>query len=319
MNWLILVISLPADGNTTRMRAWRALKGAGAAALRDGVYLLPDLPGQDAVLRTIGDDVRQHGGDAWLLYARADGEDAGFPERFDRQAAWNAMGRDIAAVAQQLPMAASQPAALADAARQTRRLRKHVEQLAGIDFFPGTAQQQVAGALRELELRLARAESPDEPTPAADGIAPRQRADFTHRTWATRARPRVDRLASAWLICRFIDPHARFAWLQSPADCPDDAVGFDFDGATFSHAGERVTFETLLAAFSLQTPALARLADLVHFLDVGGIAPPEAAGVERVLRGLREALADDDALLHAALPLFDGLYADFSATNPLPG
>lgn len=319
MNWLILVISLPVDGNTTRMRAWRALKAAGAAALRDGVYLLPDLPGQDAVLRAIGDDVRQHGGDAWLFCSRVDDDAAGFSGRFDRQAVWEAMNRDIAALAQQLQVAAGQPAALADAARQSRRLHKHFQHVAGIDFFPGTAQQQVADALRELDLRLARAENPDEPTPAADGITPRRRADFARRTWATRARPRIDRLASAWLVRRFIDPEARFAWLQSPADCPDDAVGFDFDGATFSHAGKLVTFETLITAFALQTPALTRLANLVHFLDVGGIAPPEAAGVERVLRGLRESLADDDALLNAALPLFDGLHADFAATNPLPG
>jgi hypothetical protein len=121
----------------------------------------------------------------------------------------------------------------------------------------------------------------------------------------------VDRLASAWLIRRFIDPQARFLWLASPADCPKRAVGFDFDGATFTHVGARVTFETLLAAFDLETSSLQRLGMIVHALDAGGIRPPEAAGVERVLAGMREAIDDDDQLLQAAAGVFEGLYFAF--------
>ena len=101
--------------------------------------------------------------------------------------------------------------------------------------------------------------------------------------WVTRAECHVDRTACAWLIRRCIDPEARFLWLKSAADCPKKAVGFDFDGAAFSHVGARVTFETLLAAFDLETPALRRLGVLVHGLDAGGVQPPEAVGVECVL------------------------------------
>jgi hypothetical protein len=129
--------------------------------------------------------------------------------------------------------------------------------------------------------------------------------------WATRRRPWVDRLASAWLIRRFIDPRARFLWLESPADCPERAIGFDFDGATFTHSGAMVTFETLLASFDLKTPALLRLGVLVHALDVGGVIPPEAAGVERVLAGMRDAYASDDELLLAAAAVFEGLLVAF--------
>lgn len=117
---------------------------------------------------------------------------------------------------------------------------------------------------------------------------------------AERQRPWVDRLASAWLVRRFIDPQARIHWIASPQECPADALGFDFDGATFSHVGSRVTFEVLLASFGLEQPALARLGLLVHYLDVGGIEPAESAGVESILAGLREALCDDDQLLAAA-------------------
>src|SRR5690606_10116625 len=131
------------------------------------------------------------------------------------------------------------------------------------------------------------------------------------RIWATRRRPWVDRLASAWLIRRFIDPQAQILWLDSPGDCPPDALGFDFDGATFSHVGGRVTFEVLAASFGLEQAAIARLGLLVHCLDVGGIQPPEAVGIESVLAGLRETLTQDDSLLTAASAVFDGLLANF--------
>jgi hypothetical protein len=101
--------------------------------------------------------------------------------------------------------------------------------------------------------------------------------------------------------------------LVEPRDCPADALGFDFDGATFSHVGAKVTFEVLLAAFGLEQPALKRLGALVHFLDAGGVEPPEASGVERVMAGLREAIADDDQLMLVASGVFEGLRVAFES------
>jgi hypothetical protein len=101
-------------------------------------------------------------------------------------------------------------------------------------------------------------------------------------------------------------------WLEKPEDCPDEALGFDFDGAEFTHVGQRVTFEVLLASFGLEAdPALMKLAALVHCLDIGGLPVAEAAGVEMVLRGLRAGRPDDDALLAAAGGVFDGIYTGF--------
>jgi hypothetical protein len=132
-----------------------------------------------------------------------------------------------------------------------------------------------------------------------------------YRTWATRSRPWADRLACAWLIQRHIDPQARLLWLDDPQDCPAHALGFDFDGAHFSHVGAKVTFEVLIASFGWDSPAWQRLGGLVHFLDVGGIEPPEASGVERVLAGMCSAILDDDQLLMAVSGVFDGLLAAF--------
>ena len=138
-----------------------------------------------------------------------------------------------------------------------------------------------------------------------------RREDFQGRSWATRHRPRVDRLASAWLIQRFIDSAPRFLWLENPAKAPKRALGFDFDGARFTHMDGKVTFEVLAASFGLAEDAgLRRLGELVHYIDVGGIPVDEAPGVEALVRGLQAQHPDDDnALLAAACSLFDTLYA----------
>lgn len=303
MRWHLLILSLPTENATARMRAWRALKGAGAAVLRDGVYLLPERAGHQAVLASIADDVREHGGEAHLMNVDAGDHQA----LFDRGGDFGSLLADIALCRESLLSDA-----LPEALKQARKLRKAFDQLVNIDFFAGEAQRQTEVALRELEADLAQAVAPDEPRPAQRSIARLNTADYLGRSWATRARPWVDRLACAWLIRRFIDPRARFLWLKSPADCPKKAIGFDFDGATFTHVGAKVTFETLLSAFALETPALQRLGVLVHGLDAGGVLPAEAAGVERVLAGMREAITDDDQLVLVANGVFEGLYQTFA-------
>jgi hypothetical protein len=123
-------------------------------------------------------------------------------------------------------------------------------------------------------------------------------------------------VACAWLIRRFIDPKAKFLWLKNAKDCPKRAVGFDFDGAEFSHVGTKVTFEVLIASFALeQDPGLSRLAMLVHHLDVGGIPMAEAAGFSTILAGTRTLHAADDDLLKAMTSVLDGLYAGYASAQ----
>ena len=132
------------------------------------------------------------------------------------------------------------------------------------------------------------------------------RGAFRGRLWATRRRPWVDRLASARLIRRFIDDEARFLWLAAPETCPATAVGFDFDGAPFSHVGTLVTFEVLVRRFVLDAVIPDSLGRLIHFWTSVG-TDPGGGGVESILAGLRETITDDDQLLAAACSLFDGL------------
>lgn len=306
MSWLLLILSLPTENATVRMRAWRAIKALGAVSLRDGVYVLPARSDHVEKLEAIACDVRSSGGVAYVLGVNGPETDE-FSALFDRTEDYEALHSAIAELRAML----SQESAL-EVMKETRKLRKHFARLSRIDFFPGAARDRADTALQKLETDANRALSPDEPLPASRSIRRLDRADYQGRVWATRRRPWVDRLASAWLIGRFIDSSARFLWLASPDDCPDEALGFDFDGASFTHVGEKVTFETLLASFDLRTPALQRIGELVHYLDVGGHQPSDASGVECVLMGLRETHSDDHQLLLAANQVFDSLFTTYT-------
>ncbi|KPU60696.1 chromate resistance exported family protein [Pseudomonas fluorescens] len=304
-NWLTLILGLPTANATERMRAWRALRAAGAAVLRDGAYLLPDTDACREVLASVERDILAINGTAFILpVVDPDGER--FVQLFDRSDDYSKLYTEIEECRGQL-----NPENALAITKQVRKLRKTCEQLTNIDYFPGKPKQQIDAALQELELAVSRALSSDEPHSRNQPITVLNRGDYQGRVWATRKRPWVDRLACAWLIRRFIDPDAQILWLETPQDCPADALGFDFDDAAFSHVGNRVSFETLQASFELQESGLNRIAALVHYLDVGGIQPVEAAGIERVLAGLRETILHDDHLLAAASAIFDGLLAGF--------
>lgn len=310
IQWLSLITTLPTENATLRQRTWRALKASGAAVLRDGVYLMPESDGCRATLNGLATDVRDGGGSAHVLRVE-EPDGVNFATLFDRSSDFAALLSEVDQVKQTLTTDTVQ-----DVMRQTRKLRKAFASLVATDFFPGEAQRQVDHALCELELNCARTLSPDEPQAREGNMVRLHLTDYQSRLWATRQRPWVDRLASAWLIRRFVDPQAHILWLAHPVDCPSDALGFDFDGAAFSHVGSRVTFEVLAASFGLDQPAITRLGLLVHCLDVGGVQPLEAAGVESVLNGLRENIANDDQLLLAASSVFDGLLTSFDSTGP---
>jgi len=308
-DWLLLVVSLPTPSATPRMRIWRALKSLGCTALRDGAYLLPAGGQREQALQALAQECIREGGSAWLMTVHPPSTDeAGqYRKLFDRSG-------DYAQLRQNWKEANRTLAGLGvpELARLQRRLQREYDAVLAIDFFPDDASMEAEGAWTELEKRIAQALSPDEPHPTAGGIARLDTGRHQGRTWATRRHLWVDRAASAWLIRRFIDSAARFQWLARPGDCPKSALGFDFDGATFTHVGDRVTFETLMASFGLEgDPALMRLAAMVHHLDVGGEPVPEAAGYEAVMAGARERLQGDDALLAEIGATLDSLYAHF--------
>lgn len=312
-SWALLVVTLPTSGATTRMRIWRAIKAIGCAALRDGAYLVPAGVEQVAQLRELADEARQEGGQAWLLQVRAADpeEETAFQALFDRSADYAELQAALSDARKSLSAQGS-----AELNRLLRRHGRAYEAIRMIDFFPNEASSRAEAQWKDFSRAVESIQSPGEPQALTRSIARRDPAQYQGRLWATRRRLWVDRVASAWLIQRFIDPHARFLWLETPAECPDEALGFDFDGATFTHVGDRVSFEVLMSSFGLESDrGLGRLGTMIRALDTGGITVPEASGFEAMLSGARARLADDDALLAEIGAVLDSLYAHFCASK----
>ncbi|MEO8145462.1 MAG: chromate resistance protein ChrB domain-containing protein [Betaproteobacteria bacterium] len=305
-----LILSLPTRNSTVRMRAWRALKDSGCGVLRDGVYVLPASAVANAALGEVESDIRSSGGFAMRveLHLKTDEQRAHLRGLFDRSP-------DYAALLGEIKDARARLRRLGPRKAQTcvHRLQRQFDKLAAVDFFPGAAKTQAADAIATLKRDYRETYAQGEPRVSRRRLRPADRAKYETRTWATRKDPWVDRLASAWLIKRFIDPAARFVWLDRPSNLPRKAVGYDFDGAEFTHVGNRVTFEVLMETFGLdKDPALAAIAASVHFLDVGGATAADAKGLETVLKGVKEKARNDDAMLAEAVRIFDHFYSAYA-------
>lgn len=315
--WLLFVSTLPASNPTARMRVWRGMKALGCAALRDGNHLLPYSSERWYQLRRYADETRHEGGSAWVLKVAGDSgkDDAQFRALFDRSAQYAELQAEIGAARQAI---AAMPAP--ELGKTLRRFRRALDDLRAIDFFPSDAAHSCNRSWMDFVQLAEAALSPGEPGGSEARIEARSLDDFAGRTWATRKRLWVDRVASAWLIRRFIDPAARFAWIDTPAQCPPGAAGFDFDGAMFTHVGELVTFEVLLRSFGLEShPGLGRIGAMVHALDVGGGMVPESVGFESMMHGARRRGVGDDQLLQEVSGVLDSLYAYFSSDGKEEG
>src|SRR5688500_17076231 len=222
-----LVLSLPARNSTLRMRAWRALKEAGCGVLRDGLYVLPAEGADGTVLEKIETQIRADGGFAMRVELRPRTEQLGeMRELFDRSAEHGALVQRMEAARRSLDRLGSRRAQTA-----VRRLERLFDKVSRTDFFPGEAKAQAAAALAGLKQRYREAYAGGEPRPSQRKLRARSAGRYSGRVWTTRANLWVDRLASAWLIKRFIDREAKFAWFGRPSERPKGAIGFDFDGA----------------------------------------------------------------------------------------
>jgi len=312
-DWLILTATLPTTPSGLRVRVWRALKATGAGTLREGVYVLPATAPSAVALRELAKTIADAGADAYLLELRARdaAQEQAFRALFDRSEHYAELLQAVKDARKSVGKATE-----AELHKTLRNLEQQLQQIQASDFFPSEDGTRCVDAVttlrREIELHL----SPDEPSPTKAVVPSLSIKDYQGRTWATRKRPWVDRLATAWLVSRFIDKSPNFIWLADPKKCPKQALGYDFDGAAFTHVGELVTFEVVARSFGLdEKPALARLGQLVHYIDVGGVPLDEAPGIEMIVRGLQAQYADDDQLLEAAFAFFDTLHAALKAAK----
>ena len=307
--WLLLITNLPGHNPTLRMRIWRALKAAGASLLRDGAYLLPHSEPSRELMQEQAVEIKAAGGLTHLLSFDAESEEQTreFRTLFDRTAEYTEVKERLEAFKAQLPKLDE-----TEGRQRLAAIGREVAAIVARDFFCGESRKQIESVLASAEAALNARFAPDEPRVSHRKLRQRDRAEYQGRIWATREHLWIDRVASAWLIRRFIDPEARFLWLKKPKDCPKRAVGFDFDGAQFTHVDSKVTFEVLLVSFGLEQDAgLTRLGAMVHHLDVGGIPTAEGPGFATIMAGARSMQKDDDALLQAMTPVLDSLYAGY--------
>jgi len=309
---LLLLVGLPPTPSSLRVRVWRRLRSLGAVPLKRSAYLLPDTPERYEDFQWLAQEVQREGGDATLLRVQQI-ENLGpadvlrlFHEPRDHDY------RQLAARYRRLLHALERKSA-ASSGRvrdELARLARDHQRLRDIDFFGAPGGAEVRRLEEAITMRTRRPESARRAEPAPPTL------DLTNlkgRRWVTRPRPHVDRIASAWLIKRFIDPKAEFVFAP-PSEFPAEAIPFDAPGVELSHQGEDCTFETLVKRVRLRDRRLTRLAEVVHEADLrdGKYAHEEARGIDVAIRALLAASPDDQQVLAQGMALFEGLYATTS-------
>lgn len=305
--WLAFVANLPTDDPASRMRILRTLESLGSAVLRDGVFLLPDTVNTRQSLNHLAEHVARLNGTCHLLLVSSQDESQNrqFLSMFDRTRQYETLIKNIEGL--RAGFGISDPSSIS---RVLAKQRREFEAISALDFFQSPSKAQALDTIRETEREILKLMFPggDKTIAAQNAIM-----KFQGRTWVTRIPVWTDRLASAWLIHRFIDTDARFLWLEKSQKCPASAVGFGFEGAAFSNSSTEVTFENLMRSFGLKNnAALSKVAAIIRSLDGIGPTVSEAAGVETMLEGARRRSTSDDDLLGECEKTFDLLFTAYS-------
>jgi hypothetical protein len=312
--WLLLIHQLPPQPAYLRVKIGRRLAKVGAVALKNSVYVLPHSEGALEDFQWIAREIEEDGGDATVSGASflngVSDEDVANLFRQARDVDF----QEIASGARQAIAAIESGADSGgqSAKRELMKLQRHLEEVGALDFFQAPARQDAETTLIALKGRITgEAEMGTSAPQTAKGGA----ASYKGRTWVTRTGVKVDRMASAWLIRRWIDPAARFKFVPAKGYQPAEGeLRFDMFEAEFTHEGSACTFEVLLQKLGPQDAALNAIAELIHDIDLkdSKYDRPETAGLARMLEGIAMANPSDDARLERGGVLFDELYGTFS-------
>ena len=299
LTWLLLLLRLPATHKAERVAIWRKLKKSGAIQIQTSTYVLPDEPARYESFQWLTQEVRSVGGDATLVRAR---EIEGLPNEKLIELFNTARAKEYATLRELLRALSHR--------RKTRssptfgdkldRVRKQFREIRQTDFFNCPRAQDVEMLLRKME-----------GTQPGEASVPRVvTRDYRGRTWVTRPRPEIDRVGSAWLIRKFIDPKAKFIFAKKiPAN--GRVVSFDMLEADFSHQGDDCTFETLVKRFRIQDTIVGKMSEMIHDADLDDdkFERAECIGIDRVLKGwAREGISDQE-ILRRGFQCFDALHA----------
>ena len=310
--WLLLIHQIPPKPDYFRVKIWRRLQRVGAVAVKNSVYVLPKSESTLEDFQWVLREITEGGGDASLC-------EAGFVEgltdaqieslfRAARDADYSTVAEEARELTKKVRSHRSSESG-AEVEAGVTKLRNRLTEIAAIDFFDSLGRQTAEGLVSSLE-RLVQPQDQNEPAIAV--------AHYRGRTWVTRKGIHVDRMASAWLIRRFIDERARFKFVPARGYQPQKGeVRFDMFDAEFTHEGDRCTAEILMLRFALKATQLRPIVELVHNIDLkdAKFERPETAGVEALITGICTRSKDDPERLERGSAMFDELFEFFSRRN----
>src|SRR6516162_961309 len=312
-SWLLLIHQLPTKPAYLRVKIWRRLQDIGAVAVKNAVHALPMNEETQEDFEWLLREIHEGGGEAFVCEARLiDGlSDEEVRTLFDR--ARDADYAELAKEAQGLAKSLRRKGAGNTAAGlrvQIARLRKRLAEIAAIDFFGAIGRETAEGLLRGLEAQLDK----DEPVVSKAKTEPSLAETLHNRTWATREGVYADRIASAWLIRRFIDPDANFKFVSGKGYRPQEReLRFDMFEAEFTHEGDKCTFEVLMERVGLNDSALRAIGEIIHDIDLKDdkFGRTEVAGIRTLIDGIRASTKDDAARITRGTEVFNDHYEVF--------
>lgn len=290
--WLLLAFNLPSKNGSARVEVWRKLKKTGAVQLRTSGYLLPNTPENQERFEWLAAIVRKYRGHASIAQVSSFDD---LPREQLVRLFVEARNKDYEHLIKKLKTRSR------TSRTSLSTVRRKMQEVVGIDFFQSSLR-------RRLEDMMAAAETGDSHQPKARSRLGKR--EFLNRTWMTRHRPGIDRVASAWLIQRFIDPHARFIFATA-AQPVQSSIPFDMFGSDgFGHRGEDCTFETLRKEFSIKDRKVRSIAEIIHDADLGDdkFGRTEGTGLDRVLNGWAKQGVSDEELLRRGIEMIEALY-----------
>jgi len=318
--WILLIHQIAQDSPNLRVKIWRNLKKHGAVLFKNAVYVLPHTNEHEEIMQWLCNQIKEGGSDASLfitesLDKKQDEEIIkSFHEICDKEyiALIEVCDAELKKITQREETEGISESLAHECKRKLNEILKSADDISKIDFFHAPQKEILLQKIASLQKTILKWTKTSEKEIKVTGKV-YQIKDFLDKKWATRKDIFIDRIASAWLIRRFIDSKARFIF-SPKGEKTKGAIPFDMYGSEFTHHGEDCTFETIMKAFDLKDTALQSIAEIVHDIDLkdNKYGRKEAEGLAQIVTGLSQKLKDDNKLLEKGLEIFDALYQYYS-------